>query len=310
MTHLSVVIPVLNEESLIDELIHRVTRNVQKITENFEIIIVDDGSKDDTWKRMQQNIEKDSRIYGIRFSKNFGHHYAITAGIHDSKGDWVVVMDGDLQDRPEVIPELYQEAIKGFDTVFVSRKNRPESLMYRITQKIFYLILNSLSGLKFDSTQANFSIINKKVVDAFRGFPENSRFYSSTIKWLGFDNGVIYAEHGKRFSGKPSYTFKSRIDLAIDIIVNFSDRPLKISFYLGSLLTLGSIILSVKTIIQSLIQNYAFSSSYLLIIFTLFYIGITFIFFGIIGLYMGKIYNETKRRPLYVIKEIYKKTTI
>ena len=150
MTHLSVVIPVYNESSLIDELLKRVKTNVKSITEDYEIIIVDDGSQDNTWNSIENEAKSESRIKGIKFSKNFGHHYAITAGLHNSKGEWVVVMDGDLQDRPEVIPELYKKSQEGFDVVFVSRQNRPESLHYRVTQKIFYWLLRVLSGIDFD----------------------------------------------------------------------------------------------------------------------------------------------------------------
>ena len=222
MTHLSVVIPVYNESSLINELVKRVKSNLKLITEDYEIIIVDDGSRDNTWNSIENEAKSENRIKGIKFSRNFGHHYAITAGLHNSSGEWVVVMDGDLQDRPEVIPDLYKKAQEGFDVVFVSRQNRPEKSYYLIAQKIFYWILKSLSGIDFDSRQANFSVINKKVVHAFKNFPENARFYGSTIKWLGFKRSFIFAEHGVRFSGNPSYTLRKRINLASEIIFSFS----------------------------------------------------------------------------------------
>ena len=164
MTHLSVVVPVYNESSLIEELIRRVTINVKKITEDFEIIVVDDGSKDQTWELIEKEAKTENRIKGVKFSRNFGHHYAITAGLHNSTGEWVVVMDGDLQDRPEVIPDLYKKVQEGFDVVFVSRQNRPEKLYYRVAQKFFYWILRIFSGIDFDSRQANFSIINKNLI--------------------------------------------------------------------------------------------------------------------------------------------------
>ena len=238
MTHLSVIIPVYNESTLIEELVKRVKTNVKLITEDYEIIIVDDGSQDDTWKSIENEVKSEKKIKGIKFSKNFGHHYAITAGLHNANGEWVVVMDGDLQDRPEVIPDLYNKVISGYDIVFVSRKNRPEKLYYRIAQKVFYLILNLFSGLNFNSRQANFSIINSKVVHAFQSIPEHSRFYGSTIKWLGFNRTEILAAHGQRFSGRPSYTFKKRIKLAADIIISFSDRPSKILISFGFILAI------------------------------------------------------------------------
>lgn len=237
MTHLSVVIPVYNESSLIDELVKRVKTNVKLITVDFEIIIVDNGSQDNTWNLIENEAKSEDRIKGIKFSRNFGHHYAITAGLHNSGGEWVVIMDGDLQDRPEVIPDLYKKAQEGFDVVFVSRQNRPEKLYYRILQKIFYRVLRTLSGINFDSRQANFSIISKKVIEAFKKFPESARFYGSTIIWLGFKRTLIVADHGVRYSGRPSYTIKKRLKLASDIILSFSERPLKFAIVCGLLIS-------------------------------------------------------------------------
>ena len=238
MAYLSVVVPVLNEEMLIHELVKRIKLNVELITKDFEIIIVDDGSQDETWGEITKHAKQESRIKGYKFSRNFGHHYAITAGLRNAMGEWVVVMDGDLQDRPEVIPELYKKAQEGFDVVFVSRKNRPEKMYYRMAQKLFYFILRTLSGIKFDSSQANFSIISRKVVDAFNTFPENARFYASTIRWLGFKRSFVSADHGSRHSGKPSYTLKKRFKLASDIILSFSERPLKFSIFIGIVISI------------------------------------------------------------------------
>jgi dolichol-phosphate mannosyltransferase len=303
MTHLSVVVPVFNESSLIGELLKRVKANVKLITEDFEILIVDDGSKDQTWELIEAEAKKESRIKGIKFSRNFGHHYAITAGLHNSEGEWVVVMDGDLQDRPEVIPELYKKAQTGFDVVFVSRKNRPEKLYYRMAQKIFYLILRSLSGIDFDSTQANFSIISKKVVEAFKIFPENARFYGSTIKWLGFNRSFIYADHGVRHSGKPSYTLRKRIKLASDIILSFSERPLKFAIGFGIIISTIAIIGAFWIIYGAIQWGYSvigWSS----LIFSIFFLGGSIlVVLGIIGIYLGRVFQESKKRPLYIISK-------
>jgi len=303
MTHLSVVVPVFNESSLIEELLKRVKANVKLITEDFEILVVDDGSKDETWGLIEAEAKKESRIKGIKFSRNFGHHYAITAGLHNSEGEWVVVMDGDLQDRPEVIPELYKKAQTGFDVVFVSRKNRPEKLYYRMAQKIFYLILRSLSGIDFDSTQANFSIISKKVVEAFKIFPENARFYGSTIKWLGFNRSFIYADHGVRHSGKPSYTLRKRIKLASDIILSFSERPLKFAIGFGIIISTFAI-LGAFWIIYGAIQWGYSVIGWSSLIFSIFFLGGSIlVVLGIIGIYLGRVFQESKKRPLFIISK-------
>ena len=303
MTHLSVVIPVYNESSLIDELVKRVKQNVKLITEDFEIILVDDGSQDKTWELIELESKSENRIKGIKFSRNFGHHYAITAGLQNSNGEWVVVMDGDLQDRPEVIPDLYRKAQKGFDVVFVSRQNRPEKLYYRISQKIFYWLLRLLSGMDFDSKQANFSIISKKVVEGFNAFPEKARFYGSTIRWLGFQRSFILADHGSRYSGTPSYTLRKRIKLASEIILAFSDRPLKFTIGLGILMSSLSFFASLIVLYRSIKWGFTEIGWPSLIVTIFFSTGVILVVIGIVGIYIGKIFEQVKNRPLYVVEK-------
>ena len=307
MPHLSVVIPVYNESTLIEELVKRVKQNVKFITEDFEIILVDDGSQDKTWELIEFESRSEKRLKGIKFSRNFGHHYAITAGLHNAEGDWVVVMDGDLQDRPEVIPDLYKKAQEGFDVVFVSRQNRPEKLYYRIAQKFFYWFLRTLSGIDFDSRQANFSIISKKVVEAFKHFPENARFYGSTIKWLGFNRSFILADHGFRHSGKPSYTLKRRIKLAADIIISFSERPLKAAIILGIVISVFSTFIGIWIVYGTLNWGYTVIGWPSLITAILFSTGVILVVAGILGIYIGEIFKQVKNRPLYIIDEFRNK---
>jgi|694.fasta_scaffold88640_3 glycosyltransferase involved in cell wall biosynthesis len=302
MTKLTVVAPVFNEESLINELVSRIKSNIEVITDDYEILIVDDGSEDQTWAKILNESDQDPRVIGIKFSRNFGHHYAITAGLHESKGDWVVVMDGDLQDRPEVIPDLFKKAKEGFEVVFVARQNRPERFYYMTLQKIFYSLLKILSGLDFDSRQANFSIISRKVVEAFKKFPENARFYGSTIKWLGFNSTFITANHGRRYSGKTSYTLKKRVNLALDIIFSFSERPLKITVYLGAMISTLAISGGLWILFQSFRFGYQVLGWPSLIISLMLFSGIIISILGVIGIYIGRVYREVKLRPLYVIE--------
>jgi dolichol-phosphate mannosyltransferase len=304
MTELSIVIPLFNEGTLVEELIKRVKFNSNAITQEFEIILIDDGSTDSTWEKIENGAKQDGRVKGIKFSRNFGHHYALTAGLHHAVGEWVVVMDGDLQDRPEVIPELYTKVNEGFDIVFVSRRNRPERIYYRIIQKIFYWILRRLSGINFDSSQANFSILNRKVVEAFKNFPENARFYASTIKWLGYRRTEIFADHGQRFSGKPSYTLRKRIKLATDIILSFSERPLKFSIGMGLLMSLLSLSITFWVIYNYFFLDYLVSTWMAVATAIFLSTGIILIVIGISGIYIGEIFRQVKNRPLYVIDKI------
>jgi glycosyltransferase involved in cell wall biosynthesis len=303
MTHISAVIPLLNEEKLVKELIKRVDLNLRKISEDYQIILVDDGSTDSTWKLIKTESIQNSKISGIRFSRNFGHHYALAAGINHSSSEWVVVMDGDLQDRPEVIPDLYKKAQEGFDVVFVNRVERKDSVFYLLAQKIFYKILNLLSGLKFNSKQANFSIISKKVVESHRLFGEQARFYGSTILWMGFTRASIDANHGKRFEGKPSYTFKKRLKLAYDIIISFSERPLKLIIFFGVAVSILSILFAIWIAIKALLSDFSVLG-WPSIIFSIFFTsGLNLIILGLLGIYIGRIFNQVKQRPIYIIQE-------
>jgi len=212
-------------------------------------------------------------------------------------------MDSDLQDRPEVIPELLDKAQEGFDVVFVSRQQRPESFVYKLGQRLFYASLRFLSGIDFDSKQANFSIINRKVVEAFKKFPENARFYGSTIKWLGFSRASINAAHGLRFSGRPSYTIKKRINLALDIILSFSDRPLRFAIGLGLLMSAVSVLFSLWIFLGAINWGFSVIGWPSLIVSIFFTGGVILIVLGIIGIYLGRIFREVKARPLYVVSE-------
>jgi dolichol-phosphate mannosyltransferase len=212
-------------------------------------------------------------------------------------------MDSDLQDRPDVIKDLYSKAKEGYEVVFVSRTNRTETYAYLFLQKIFYKLLNLFSGLKFNSKQANFSIISHKVVKAFRLFPEKSRFYGSTIKWLGFKTTEINAPHGSRFSGKPSYTFKKRVKLALDIILAFSDRPLKFAIYFGIVMALFALVFSVWIVWGALNDDFEVLGWPSLIASIFFVGGSILIVLGILGTYLGRVFSEVKNRPLYVISD-------
>jgi dolichol-phosphate mannosyltransferase len=302
MTHISVVVPLFNEEKLVKELISRVEMNLNKISQDFQIILVDDGSTDSTWEVIKSEGLKNRRLRGIKFSRNFGHHYAITAGVNSSESDWVVVMDGDLQDRPEVIPDLYKKAQEGYQVVFVNRTERKESLFYLLIQKIFYKLLNLLSGLKFNSKQANFSIISKNVVEAHRQFGENARFYRSTIKWTGFAAASIDAKHGERYNGKPSYTIKSRFKLAFDIILSFSERPLRFAVMLGVFFSVLSLLFVCWIAYKAYFSEFSVLGWPSIIFSILFTAGINLIILGILGLYLGRVYNQVKQRPLYIIE--------
>ena len=303
MKTLSVVIPVYNETELIEELIGRTNKVLLEMEISYEILLVDDGSVDDSWSKITSLKARFPNLKSIKFSRNFGHHYAISAGLREVTGDFAVVMDGDLQDRPEVIPKLFQKIHEGFDVVFVARENRPESKLYLLLQRIYYFVLNTLSGLEFNSKYANFSIINRKVIDSFNLLSENTRFYGSSILWLGYKKGEVSAQHGTRFAGKPSYTISKRIRLALDVIIAFSDRPLKFAIYLGITQALVSIIFVANLVSKYFLGSNSESIQEIILASIFLSTGIIVLILGLIGIYIGRIYRETKMRPLFLISE-------
>jgi dolichol-phosphate mannosyltransferase len=303
LKNLSVVIPVYNETELIEELIGRTNKVLLEMKISYEILLVDDGSVDDSWSKITSLKARFPNLKSIKFSRNFGHHYAISAGLREVTGDFAVVMDGDLQDRPEVIPKLFQKIHEGFDVVFVARENRPESKLYLLLQRIYYFVLNTLSGLEFNSKYANFSIINRKVIDSFNLLSENTRFYGSSILWLGYKKGEVSAQHGTRFAGKPSYTISKRIRLALDVIIAFSDRPLKFAIYLGITQALVSIIFVVNLVSKYFLGSNSESIQEIILASIFLSTGIIVLILGLIGIYIGRIYRETKMRPLFLISE-------
>lgn len=301
MAHIAAVAPVFNEEANVAELARRLGESLSKVSEDYQIVLVDDGSRDGTWAAIRAACEADPKLTGLRFSRNFGQHAAITAGIDAADGDWVVVLDGDLQDRPEVIPDLYAKAQEGFDVVFVQRDGRPESKLYMAAQKVFYWTLQSLTNTNYDSSQGNFSIIARKVADDYRRFAESGRFYGGLIEWLGYRRGTLLAQHGERFAGTPAYNLSRRLKFAKDIILSFSTRPLYLALGFGFVVTLFAFFFATTILIRAMFFGYA-TQGWASIMVTLYFLGgVQMLMTGLNGLYIGRISDEVKGRRLYVV---------
>ncbi len=303
MILISVVIPVYKAKSIIPELVSRIFESVSKISEDFEIILVDDGCPLNSWESIEQECKKDNRIIGIKLSRNFGQHYAITAGLDHVNGEWIVVMDCDLQDEPSEIINLYEECKKGYDIVYASRGIRKDSFHKVLTSKIFYLLFSYLSGIKYDGTIASFGIYSKKVIESVKKMREPMRVFSPLIRWTGFKSTKIIVEHGKRLYSPSSYNYKKLFSLALDIILAYSDKPLKLTVKLGFLISLSTIIYSVY-ILTNYYQGIIKVSGYTSLILSIWFLsGLIIFFLGIIGLYINKIFESVKNRPLYLIDE-------
>jgi polyisoprenyl-phosphate glycosyltransferase len=301
--HLSVISPVYQAEDVVDELVNRLTANLNQLTDKFEIILVEDGSRDLGWEKIKKYCNADSRIKGIQLSRNFGQHSAITAGIEASSGEWVVVMDCDLQDRPEEIAALYRKAQEGYDIVLASRRERKDEKQQQLFSKLFYYGLSFLTGVKHDNSIANFGIYHRRVVNSIMSMQESIRFFPAMVNWVGFKRVNLSVEHSERFQGKSSYNFKKKFKLAIDIILAYSDKPLKMIIALGLIISLSAFLFALVIAIKALQGKIAVLGYASLIITVSFFSGIIISVLGIIGLYVGKIFDGIKDRPIYLIKE-------
>lgn len=298
---LSVVSPVYKAEKIVDELIRRIHEAVSGITNDYEIILVEDGSGDGGWEKIEVHSALDNRVKGIKLSRNFGQHNAITAGLDFCNGEWIVVMDCDLQDRPEEIPRLYKEATKGFDIVYAKRKQRHDSFFKKIFSRLFYKLFAGLSGVPQDGSIANFGIYSAKAIQAVNQMREPLRSFATIIKWVGFRSTGIFVEHAERHNGKSTYSFKKLLHLAMDISLAFSDKPLRMTVKLGAIIVFTAFLFAVYTIYRYFTGQITEAGYTSLIVSVWFLSGLIIFILGVIGLYLGKVFEGIKDRPLYII---------
>ncbi|MEV9616326.1 glycosyltransferase family 2 protein [Aliarcobacter butzleri] len=301
--HISIVTPVYGCCKSLNNLYKRLNKTLSDITNEFEIIMVNDASPDNSWEAIKELAKKDDRVKGINLSRNFGQHYAITAGLDYANGDWIVVMDCDLQDQPEEIIKLYNKAQEGYDVIFGRRAQRQDSFLKKLGSKIFYKVYDYFTESDTDNTIANFSILNKKVVKEFQKIKEQNRSYYLFIDWLGFRRTNVDIEHAKRGEGKSSYTLKKLINLAIDSIVAQSNKPLKLSIKFGFIMALFSLLYAAWLMVRYFLFSIPVEGWTSMMVSFYFIGGLLFANMGFLGLYIGKIFDETKNRPLYVVSE-------
>lgn len=301
--HISIIIPVYGCSCSLKELYTRLVSTLTQITENFEIIMINDASPDNAWINIQELAQTDKRVKGINFSRNFGQHRAITAGLDYALGEWTVVMDCDLQDVPEEIIKLYNKAQEGYDVVFGRRHQRKDSFFKRLGSKIFYKILDYFTESKIDNSIANFSIISSNVLDQLRKLREQNRIYPLFLNWVGFKRADIDIIHSKRKDGKSSYTFQKLANLAIDGIVSQSNKPLKLAIKFGFIMSILSFVYAFWLIVRYFLYSIPVEGWTSVMVSIYFIGGLLFANMGLLGLYIGKIFDETKNRPLYLIQE-------
>jgi polyisoprenyl-phosphate glycosyltransferase len=309
MPHISVIIPVFKAENCLDVLYSRLTNSLEKITLDYEIIFVEDCGEDASWKMILDLNVSDYRINGIKLSRNFGQHYAITAGLDYCKGDWAIIMDCDLQDQPEEIFKLYQKATEGYDVVLANRGKRNDTFWKRSTSWLFYKIFNYFLELDYNGNVGNFCIISQKVVLNLRQMREQLRFFGGLVNWMGFPKAIVDVKHAERYDGKSTYTLKKLFKLASDCIIAYSDKPLKLAVKLGFIMSTLAFIYGIYILIRALIYSSPVLGWSSLIVSLYFISGIIIAILGIIGIYLGKTFDETKKRPLYIIAQITSELT-
>jgi dolichol-phosphate mannosyltransferase len=278
--------------------------SISKISSNFEIIYVNDGSRDNSFLELVKLSKEDSRVNYINFSRNFGHQIAVTAGLDKSKGDAVVIIDGDLQDPPEVIPEMYAKHKEGFEVVYGQRlKRKGESFFKKITAKYFYRILKKITSVNIPVDTGDFRLIDRKIVNDLKNMPEQNKFLRGQIAWLGYRQTSVFFERDERKFGETGYPFSKMLKFALDGITGFSDVPLQFVTKTGIFISFISFLIILYAIFSHFVLEKTITGWTSLIISSMFIGGVQLISIGIIGEYISRINKNVQNRPLYIIDE-------
>lgn len=301
--HLSLIIPVYNEEKNIENLYMELIPVLESIDNIFEIIFIDDGSRDNSFEIIRTIHEKDPRVKGFSLSRNFGHQVALVAGLENSRGEIVIMMDADFQHPPALINSLYEKFKEGFDIVNTKRiETKGIWFFKRFSSWCYYKLINLLSDFKIETSSSDFRLMNRKAVEAYIQFTETNRFNRGLISWMGFNQAVVEYSAPSRVHGRSKYTIRKMLSLGLDGITSFSSKPLRISFYTGFLIFLAGIAYAIYVIVSHFKgMNIPGWTSTILII--LLVGGFQLLSLGIIGEYIARIYNESKSRPIYFLKD-------
>jgi len=300
--HISIVSPVYRAENIVEELVRQIKQSVSSITEDFDIILVNDCSPDNSWQKIIEECAKDSRVKGVNLSRNFGQHNAITAGLNYAKGEWVVMMDCDLQDRPDEILNLYNKAQEGYDSVFAQRIQRNDSFCKRFFSRLFYALFSYLTDTKQDPTVANFGIYRRCVIDAILSMNDQIRFFPTMVQWVGFRKYYLPVTHASRFEGNSTYNFKTLTRLTLNNIIAFSDKPLRLTVKAGFFITVISFLIALVYFILYIMGHIQVLGFTTLILSLWFLAGVFMLIIGVLGLYIGKIFEKVKQRPVYLVQ--------
>jgi polyisoprenyl-phosphate glycosyltransferase len=301
----SIAVPIHNEMSVLPELLSRTLQVLDKIEGGpHELLFVDDGSTDQTFSMLEEAAKQDSRIMGISFSRNFGHQAALTAALNYATGDVVVLMDGDLQDVPEVIPQFVERFLEGYDVVYAQRTRRKEAWPLRLAYYVFYRLMARLSDVSLPLDAGDFALMSRRVVDHLQRMPEHHRYLRGLRSWVGFRQIGIPVERSERRSGRSKYGILRLLKLATDGIFAFSIVPIRAAALLGLAAVLLSSLFACYATIEKLIFHHSPKGFTALLVLITFLSGVLLFFLGVIGEYVGRIYEEAKGRPIYIIERL------
>ena len=302
-TILSIVSPVYRGEKMVHELVARVVAAVSTITSDYEIILVNDASPDGSWNEIVKECKQNPRVKGVNLSRNFGQHYAITAGLSKVSGEWIVVMDCDLQDRPEDIPALYAKAQEGYDIVFARRVVKHVGWWKRFSSELFHAVIDWLSGTKSDPAIANFGIYCRKAIDEYNKIPQQARAFGEILEIVGFTRGYIDVEQDESARGESSYTLVKLLIHSFRIIITSTNKPLRMAVTMGMSMAGLAFLLALYNVIAKwvgIIRMDGFTTT----VFSIWFVGgLLLSMMGVLGLYIGAIFDQVKGHPLFVIKD-------
>ena len=300
---LSVVSPVYHGEKMLEELVQRIHAAIRPLMDDYDIILVNDCSPDDSWRKITEICAKDKQVKGINLSRNFGQPYAITAGLSYAKGDYVAVIDCDLQNKPEDLPAMYKKALEGYDIVSARRVVRDDTFLKRMSSLVFHKTYDFLSGFDTDKAVAEFGIYSQKVVKVYCSIPEYSRSFVELVHTLGFKKSTVDVLHDHRLEGKSSYNLHRLLTLSFNSIISNSNRPLYLAVTLGLIMSALSFLMAIYNIIAKF-AGFNEVEGYTSTIFSIWFVGGIILFMmGVLGLYIGKIFDQVKGRPVFIVSE-------
>ncbi|WP_432712530.1 glycosyltransferase family 2 protein [Pedobacter sp.] len=304
LPHISIVSPVYKAEHIIEQLVAEIKKAMLALKCSYEIILIDDRSPDQSWEKMKILSHENPEVKSLRLSRNFGQHPAIMAGLAQAKGEWVVVMDCDLQDQPKEIVRLYAAAQEGYEIVLAKRVNRADRFSKRLGSKVFSIVYTYFTDVKYDNQVANFGIYHQKVVQSVLSICDYIKFFPLFVNLAGFNSRSIAVEHAERYAGNSSYSYGKLISLAFNAIISFSNKPLKLFVKFGLTISVLAFIVGIYYLYKALANEIAILGYSSIIVSIWFLSGVIITTIGITGIYIGKIFDQTKHRPIYIIDEM------